>query len=61
MCSWFFGYCRHLAASQLCLCCSARPGGVSDKVSMLVGGVIRRIQQFYRGRGVPSSAVGERQ
>ena len=28
------------------------------KVSTLVGGVIRGIQQFYRGRGVPSSAVG---
>ena len=29
------------------------------KVSALVGGVIRGIQQFYRGRGVPSSAVGQ--
>ena len=37
VCSWFFGYCRHLAAGQLCLCCSARPGGVSDKSEHVSG------------------------
>ena len=37
VCSWFFGYCRHLAAGQLCLRCSARPGGVSDKSERVSG------------------------
>ena len=38
VCSCFFGYCRHLAARQLCLCCSARPGGFSDVKLELVSG-----------------------
>ena len=40
VCSWFFGYCRHLAARQLCLRCSARPGGVLDKSELVSGSSI---------------------
>ena len=58
VCRWFFGYCRHLAAGQLCLRCSARPGGVSDKSehdsgrgdsrNSIVGVVCRRVRSAGR-------------
>ena len=58
VCSCFFGYCRHLAARQSCLRCSARTGGVSDIKVELVSGVARLGHTGARALATGGEALG---